>query len=340
MGFFSKKIIRLKQIIISSIIISIFFIFLAFNDFIYSPDLKSYEFLFNYINYTLDIEKVFKNFYYEKFFIYVFYFLSTYHENFYSLVFLLSSLTILIKIFIFRNFKYFNYALLTYFILFFFFFELSQLRISFAIIFILIAILFKDSSKHKLYNCLYYLFLGFVGLCFSKIAIVIFFFLFLNKKYIILLLIFILSFLLNDILIFLEEYHLIDLTAYLSSKKAYLYNYDIKPISLKNTLFLSNFFFLIVSIFDYKKLSFVQKKCLFFILICNSIYLFFFNYGHIAPRVFDISFIALIPFFFANNFKINILWIFRFVILFYIILYNFVIISGQNIENFFKIFTL
>jgi len=146
--------------------------------------------------------------------------------------------------------------------------------------------------------------------------------------------------LLNDILIFLEEYHLIDLTAYLSSKKAYLYNYDIKPVSLKNTLFLSNILFLIVSIFDYKKLSFLQKKCFFLFLICNSIYLFFYNYGFLASRVFEVSFIALIPFFFANNFKINFLWILRFVILFYIILYNFVIILGQNIEYFHKIFIL
>lgn len=338
MDFFSKKIIRLKQIIISSIIISIFFIFLAFNDFIYSRDLNSYKVLFDYINYTLDIQKVFENFYYEKFFIYGFYFFSIHVENFYTLVFLFSFLTISIKIFIFRNFKYFNYALLTYFILYFFFLELSQLRTSLALIFILIAILFKDSGKYTLYNSLYYLCLGLVGIQFHKIAFVIFFFLFLDKKYIILLLIFILSFLLDNILIFLKEYHLIDYTAYLSSKKAYLYNYDVKPVSLQNTLFLSTIFFLIVSIFDYKKLSFVQKKCFFFILICCSIYLFWFNYEYISSRVIEASFIALIPFFFANNFKINFLWILRFLILFYIILYNFILILGQNVYIFLNFF--
>jgi hypothetical protein len=253
-------------------------------------------------------------------------------------VFFFSLITLSIKFFLFRNFKYFNYALLVYFILFYFFLELSQLRTSLALIFILIAILFKHSSKYTLYNSLYYLFLGLVGMQFHKVAFVIFFFLFLEKKYIILFLMFILSFLLDDILIFLKEYHLIDLTAYLSSKIAYLYNYDIKPVSLKNTLFLSNIFFLIVSIFDYKKLSFIQKKCFFFILICCSFYLFFFNFGHIASRVNEVSLIALIPFFFANNFKINFLWILRFLILFYIILYNFILILGQNIYSFLNFF--
>jgi hypothetical protein len=297
MDFLTKKIIRLNSIIISFIIISIFLTFLSFNDFIYTRDLGSYKIFFDYINYVLDIQKVFQYFYYEKFFVYIFYFLSIYFGNFYSLVFFLSLITLSIKFFLFRNFKFFNYALLLYFILFFFYLELSQIRTSFAIIFILVAILFKDSSKYTLYNSLYYLFLGLLGLQFHKIAFVIFFFLFLDKKYIILLLIFLLSFLLDDILIFLKEFYSIDLTAYLSSKKAYLYNYDINPVSLKNTLFLSNFFFLIVSIFDYKTLSFLQKKCLFFILICNFTYLFLFNYAYIASRVFEVSFIALIPFF-------------------------------------------
>lgn len=301
----------------------------------YARDLASYTTLYEHSN-IYGLIRIFKDFYYEPAFLIFFYYLSQVLP-FYELFFLLSFVTITIKLSLFKKFNqnYFVAIFLYVFLGFFALYEGSQIRTAIGTAFILYAII----SKNK--NFLFYLGLTLLGLCFHKVAILILplysirfslfgcvaiFFLFLFQDPLI-------NFLVTNldshnfkIIDSLTAYHTPDYAA--KTMDAFLI-----PASLTNSFFWSMLFINLIISFNFKELNFIQKKSFLYMVISCFLYIVFIGTANIASRFLEAGMIGLIPLVCAQKLSWDKKWLFVYGLIGYIICYQTTLISISVLVN-------
>jgi len=295
----------------------------------YSRDFASYEILHTHSN-IYELKRIFKDFYYEPAFLIIFYYLSKVLP-FYELFFLLSLITMTIKLVLFKRFNqnYFLAIFLYVFLGFFSLYEASQIRTAIGVTFILYAII----SKNK--NFLFYLGLTLLGLCFHKVTIlilplysirfsllgcVVIFFLFLFQDPLINFLV--TNFVSYNLHIFqsLIAFHKPDYAA--KTFDAFLI-----PASLTNSFFWSMLLINLIIFFNFKKLNFIQKKSFLYMVISCFLYIAFISSANVASRFLEVGMIGLIPLVCAQKFSWDKKWLFVYGLIGYIICYQTTLIS-------------
>ena len=301
----------------------------------YARDFTSYENLHTHSN-IYDLTRIFKDFYYEPAFLIIFYYLSK-ALPFYELFFLLSFITMTIKLVLFKRFNqnYFLAIFLYVFLGFFSLYEASQIRTAIGITFILYAII----SKNK--NFLFYLGLTLLGLCFHKVAILILplysirfslfgcvaiFFLFLFQDPLI-------NFLVANF--DSHNFKIIDsLRAYHTpGYAAKTFDAFLIPASLTNSFFWSMFFIILITSFNFKELNSIQKKSFLFMVVSCFLYIAFIGTANIASRFLEAGMVGLIPLVCAQKLSWDMKWLFVYGLMGYIICYQTTLISILVLEN-------